>query len=228
MQKSIPIFIIISTIVAGIFLLFPQIDIAVSGLFYNEQERFFLDGGVTGFIHNSVSFVAVGVGSLWIGLLLYSFIKKQNLWGISRRKLIYLLLALLIGPGLVVNTVFKDNWGRARPRVVQQFGGEKEFTPPFIMTNQCEKNCSFVSGDPSVGFYFFALALAFPARRKLFTAVAFSLGGIYGATRVIQGAHFFSDVIFSGVFTFATCYLLYLLLVKKENLSMGVIDEKHN
>jgi membrane-associated phospholipid phosphatase len=33
-------------------------------------------------------------------------------------------------------------------------------------------------------------------------------GGLVGLGRIIQGAHFLSDVIFSGIFVFVVAYLL--------------------
>jgi lipid A 4'-phosphatase len=170
------------------------------------------------FIHNSVTYLTKFLVVLWIALLTINYFSKKNIWGLTKKQLSYLLLALILGPGLVVNGIFKDHWGRARPNTVTEFSGTKTFTPPFIMSDQCEKNCSFVSGDPSVGFYLFALAFAIPARKKLFSSLAMGLGCVYGATRIMQGAHFFSDVIFSGVFTFSVCYLLWLVMFGNEEL----------
>jgi lipid A 4'-phosphatase len=212
------LFIIISSIIAVIFLLNPNIDLFVSGLFYKPDEKFFLSAfALPVYIHESVQYVTRLIAIFLVALLFLGSANKSKVYyGLTKRKLIYLLLALIIGPGLAVNVIFKDHWGRARPSTVQEFGGTKTFTPPFIISDQCEKNCSFVSGDPSVGFYIFAFAFAFPARRKLFSGVALALGGIYGTTRIVQGAHFLSDVIFSGVFTITVCYLLGLLILKKE------------
>ena len=216
MNKSFIAFIIISAVIAVIFVKFPQIDIWVADLFYNEGDRFYLNTNYSlpGYIHDSIRPFVIFLAFSLISLLISSFITKKVFFGFTRKKIIYLILALAIGPGLIVNTVFKDQWGRARPRQVEEFGGSKTFTPAFIMSDQCERNCSFTSGDPSVGFYFFAFAFAFSDRRKLFYSVAMSSGVIVGMTRVVQGAHFFSDVIFSGVFVFTSCYLLYLLMLK--------------
>lgn len=208
---------IISTAVAAIFIAFPQIDLFVSGLFYVPGKKFFLSENIVLVaIRHVVEITAAGLGILWVVVLVAGFVKKKDIWGLSRIRVIYLLLALAVGPGLVVNAVFKDMWGRARPSQIEMFGGKKQFTPAFIISDQCNVNCSFVSGDPSIGFYFFALALAIPKKRKLFTGVALGLGGIFGATRILQGGHFLSDVIFSGVFTFLASYLLYIAMQKLE------------
>ena len=49
---------------------------------------------------------------------------------------------------------FKDTWGRARPINIQEFGGDKIYTQPFIKSDQCEKNCSWISGESSAAFSF--------------------------------------------------------------------------
>jgi lipid A 4'-phosphatase len=229
MNKKVIAFLSISCLIAAIFLLFPQIDLNISKLFYTPEEKFFWREFVLlVFLHNSVRFIAISLTILWSILLLITYITKKNVLGLTKTKLLYLLLVLILGPGLVVNGIFKDNWGRARPNTVTEFGGTKIFTPPFIMSNECEKNCSFVSGDPSVGFYIFALAFAIPARKKLFSSLAMGLGCVYGATRIIQGAHFFSDVIFSGIFTFSVCYLMYLLMLRGEEKKLSSVIVKES
>jgi lipid A 4'-phosphatase len=211
------LFLAISTILAITFMQFPQIDLFVSGFFYKEGQKFYLDAHpILMFLHGSVTYITATISVLWIGLLIATSIRKQSVWGLSRLRVIYLLLALIVGPGLVINSLFKENWGRARPSQVEMFGGVAKFTPAFVISDQCPGNCSFVSGDPSVGFYFLALALAIPARRRFFVILAIASGFVLGATRVMQGAHFFSDVIFSGIFTCATVFLLYWGLLKIE------------
>ena len=64
----------------------------------------------------------------------------------------FLVAVLVVGPGLVANSIFKDNWGRARPREVVELGGTKPFTPPLLPATSCSRNCSFVSGEASSMF----------------------------------------------------------------------------
>lgn len=215
--KAIALYVTISAVLAGMFILWPGIDLAVAAYFFRPQEKFFLSQHpFFVFVHDSVSYLAGALLVLWGGLLLAGYWCKREVLGVPRRTLLYLILAMALGPGLVVNTVFKDNWGRARPHQIEAFGGTKQFTPAFVMTDQCERNCSFVSGDPSVGFYLVALAFAFPARRRLFTIFGLGVGIGLGATRVVMGAHFLSDVLFSGVFTVAVCYWLWRVMMKRE------------
>jgi lipid A 4'-phosphatase len=71
-----------------------------------------------------------------------------------RRQGIFLLLSVVIGPGLLVNTVFKDHWGRPRPRDVVEFGGPLHYRPAPLPGG--EGGASFPCGHCSVGFLFAA------------------------------------------------------------------------
>ena len=118
---------------------------------------------------------------------------------------LFLLLALLIGPGLVANVGFKDHWGRARPREVTEFGGSAYFTPALAPQFQnTRSNGSFVSGDGAFGFFLTAFAYVVPPRfsRKVFWATL-TTGGVFGFVRIAMGAHFFSDVIYAAFFMLA-------------------------
>lgn len=221
------LYVVISSAIAAVFLYHPQIDLDVASLFFRPRENmisdepvifgFFLrENPVFVFLHESVRYVTITTAAFLFAMLGLNYIKKNDVLGFTKKKIAYLILCLAIGPGLVVNAIFKDNWGRARPHQVENFGGTKEFTPPFVMTDQCERNCSFTSGDPSVGFFFFSFAFAFPNRRKQFASLAAILGTVYGSTRIVQGAHFFSDVIFSGIFVFGICYVLHKIMFKKD------------
>ena len=125
-------------------------------------------------------------------------------------------MCLWIGPGLVVNFVFKDHWGRPRPIMIQEFAGDKLFQEPFVISNQCGKNCSFVCGDASIGFWIFAfMPLLATRRRKLLVfIVAIVAGSVLGLMRMAQGGHFFSDVVFCGLFVYICTWIVYLVMYK--------------
>jgi lipid A 4'-phosphatase len=120
--------------------------------------------------------------------------------------LVFLLSAVILGPGLLVNMGLKDNWGRPRPRQVMEFGGEKHYEPPLSPGLRCDDCHSFVSGHASIGFCFFGLALLSRSRKWLWLpAIA---GTAIGVTRIAQGGHFLSDVLFSGwVVWYSTVFL---------------------
>jgi lipid A 4'-phosphatase len=137
--------------------------------------------------------------------LVYGYFKPVSSVSRQRKRLVYVLVAILLGPGLIVHTLFKDQWGRARPRNLIEFGGDKIHTPAFVISDQCERNCSFVSGHAAIAFFF--VVFGFVGRKRwLWPGLAIGVAGAIG--RVIQGGHFFSDVMFAGFFVYFTCWLL--------------------
>ena len=126
---------------------------------------------------------------------------------------LFLAICLAVGPGLIANIVLKDHWGRARPAQIVQYGGEKMFSPPLIPTDQCQKNCSFVSGEASSIFMiFYAAALILPHRFALLIVIG-TLGGMtVGGIRISQGAHFPSDIVFAGLFMAIAAAIVHELM----------------
>jgi len=203
--------------IGALLVAFPQVDLAITGLFYDPFDGFYLRANP--FIRLVFEGVPWITRTVVIGLLVF-VIAAWTLWRRHdycmrlRCAALYLLLVMIIGPGLLVNTVFKDQWGRARPSQVEQFGGTKLFTRAAIPTDQCEKNCSFVSGHASVGFFFLALAFVWPRRRILWLAVGTGMGLGIGFIRMLQGGHFFSDVIFCGIVVYLTARVLHALMFR--------------
>lgn len=199
-------------IVAAIaFGMFPELDLWTSELFYRADAGFYLkDSWWAVAIYESIPLIAIGVGGASALLLVHNLIRGRQSGPFSNRFLLFILVALALGPGLVVNVGFKDHWGRARPRDVTEFAGTRTFTPALVPSDQCERNCSFVAGHPSVMFWLAAVgyAAATRRRRKLIYAGAAILGLIAGLGRIVQGGHFLSDVVFSGLAVFAVVWLL--------------------
>ena len=205
------VLLVVGIVAAVVFTAYPGIDLWMSGLFFRPESGFFLkDSWWAVAIYESIPITAivVGVGSLLV--LILNLVRKRQAGPLSNRFLIFTLVALAVGPGLVVNAGFKDHWGRARPRDVTEFSGQKHFTPALQPTDQCERNCSFVAGHPSVVFWLAALGFAAASRRRrnrIFVAAA-TLGLVAGFGRIVQGGHFLSDVVFSGLAVFAVVWAL--------------------
>ncbi|MDE4955228.1 PAP2 family protein, partial [Francisella tularensis subsp. holarctica] len=82
--------------------------------------------GFLGFLHWFARFFPIFFSIIVILFLLGSlFIDKFKIK--YRKAILFIAVCLWIGPGLVVNYVFKDHWGRPRPVMVKQFNGEKIF-----------------------------------------------------------------------------------------------------
>lgn len=198
------------------FLFFPNIDLIVSGWFYDPATHgWAMNGTPLG------DFVRKGVPPLLVGLVLFlavlwlaGKVYRQRFLGVTGPVVLYLVLSLAIGPGFLANTVFKDNWGRARPSTVQELGGDRQFTPPFMVTDQCDRNCSFVSGHGALGFWLVALAFLAPGAWRGRAIVVALVGGSWvGFVRIAQGGHFLSDVFYAGVLVVTVSWFLHRWIV---------------
>jgi lipid A 4'-phosphatase len=190
---------------AFLFLALPEIDLAVSSLFYRPAEGFSL--GNTAWVQFFYLW-SPRLVNLWAILLIAAVM--ASLWhrfGNLRRPALFLLAVLAVGPWLSV-TVLKDHWGRARPAQIVEFGGDRRFTPAWVITDQCDNNCSFVSGHASGAFSLMALAWVFPRRRKLWLIAGVAWGAHMGLVRMAQGGHFLSDVVFAGFILYFSADLL--------------------
>jgi membrane-associated PAP2 superfamily phosphatase len=132
-----------------------------------------------------------------------------------RRPALFLVLVAAIGPGLLVNVVFKDHYGRPRPREVQELGGEDRFLPVWVKGHDPQAK-SFPCGHCSMGFYLSTPYLVLRRRRRA-AALAFLVSGIgfgfaLGAARMMAGGHFLSDVVWSGGMVWLVALALYRLL----------------
>lgn len=131
-----------------------------------------------------------------------------------RLALAFVVLAGALGPGLLVNSGFKDNWQRARPYQVREFGGTQQFTRATVMTDQCDNNCSFVSGHVSCGFFFASLMLLWPRHRLAWAATGVVAGWIIGFARMADGAHWLSDVLWAAPITLLCSWLVWRVLLR--------------
>jgi lipid A 4'-phosphatase len=220
MRKYFLVFLMLSALLAALFFFFPVIDLWAAARFYDPNRGFTIPNTSSAkalpFLPwLAKSFVTVSWLVIAVNMIRSYFFGKKMPVVASNRVVIFLLFTLGIGPGLVVNTILKDHCGRARPFQVRQFGGDRRFTAAFVISDQCKTNCSFVSGDASLGY--FGLAFFFVARRRkiLVATAAVFAGTLIGFVRMAQGAHFLSDVIFAGVFTFLAGWLLYFLLLHR-------------
>lgn len=112
------------------------------------------------------------------------------------------LVSLALGPGLLVNVILKDHWGRPRPVQTEIFGGSFPFVPAGEISTFCSRNCSFVSGEASAAFWLICLVpmVPVPYRRAALVCVL-GLAITTSALRLAFGAHYLSDVVLAGFLT---------------------------
>lgn len=165
-------------------------------------------------LYNSIQPVVGLAIALPILVWIYNLITKKDLLHVNKRVILYLLLVVAIGPGIIVNDIFKDHWGRARPAETTMFGGHKEFTPAFVLSDQ--GGYSFSCGHAAGAFFLIALALLAKKRRTFWMSLALSYGVAISFIRIAAGGHFFSDTIVSFFIVYITTLIFYGLFFKEE------------
>lgn len=194
----------------------PMLDIWVSSLFFDDgfylkDKPYFMpiNKGIPEFL----VLVAVMFCGFWgLGILR----GKKWLFGIDTKKTILVGGSMFFGPALIVNGMFKSLWGRARPLAITDFGGDKDFSPAMVVSDQCHLDCSFVSGHTAVAFWAISLALLAPKKyRNLAVSFAIFFGLLTAFVRVAQGYHYFTDVFFSAIINF---YIVWYLYYKQSSL----------
>lgn len=146
----------------------------------------------------AVSILAFSIGLVW---------RPLRKW---RKASLYLVACLALGPGLIVNGLLKDHWGRPRPDQLVEFGGKFAYEPVLTM-DFSSVGKSFPCGHATLGFMFFALVFLLPGRRGLQgLAFWFALmaGLAFGVARIVQGGHFLSDVLWAGGICWLVSYAL--------------------
>lgn len=154
--------------------------------------------------------------------------KKPNLtpW---RKAGVFLALFLIIGPGIVVNAGFKDNWGRPRPREIIQFGGKKEFLETW-QRGERGAGRSFPSGHSSAAFFmiapFFIYRRSKPPVARIWLIAGSVFGILMSIARIAQGGHFLSD----NIWAFGMVYLigLWLAAFMKLDTDTEIAKERMN
>ena len=163
---------------------------------------------------------SISLGIAGLAAFLISFARKDYYrW---RRPGAFLALLLILGPGLLVNSAFKEHWGRPRPREIVEFGGKKQFLQPW-QKGEDGNGRSFPSGHSSAAFYMAAPYLIYRRRDKR-RAYAWLAGGllfgfVMSIARITQGGHFLSD----NLWAFGVVALTALLLAALLNLD-GAAD----
>lgn len=201
---------------AVLFVAVPGLDLAVSRAVFLGARRFLLTDTAFARAVNAATPWAVGITvAAILALAVAILIRRRPLLGCDLRRVAFLVLSFAVGPGLVVNAVLKPHWGRARPNDIVEFGGTAQFTPAVLPADQCAANCSFVSGDVAIAFAYVAIALLLPQRwRTAGIAAALLLGCGIAALRLLQGAHFLSDVIFAALLTLLPIAVFATLLLR--------------
>lgn len=207
----------IAVLVGLLFGIFPGLDISISAPFYDPVKKDFL-------LHWSPTLMFLRDAAMWIVTalaapafiaLVVKILHPRSRLLIAGRAMVFLIATIAIAPGLVTNVLLKDNWPRSRPVDVPQFNGQEPFTAWWDPRGICHNNCSFIGGESSGAFWTLApAALTPPSWRPLAYAAALLFGAGVGMLRVSFGAHFFTDIVFSGIFTYLIIWCAHGLIYR--------------
>ncbi len=207
---------------AVVFTLWPGIDLAVSAWFFRAGEGFWLGKLRSINLVREAIRIMMSVTPLIALVMLALAVFGVRLLAIPAKLWGYIFLLFLIGPALLANVVFKNNWGRARPEDITEFGGSAQFTPALQWTSECDTNCSFVSGE---GAGATALAISFALlipfllpgmaqkRRRKVLLAALIVPATAIVLRIVMGRHFLSDTVFAILLVLAVGLGLFRLMM---------------
>ncbi len=191
-----------------------QLDLRWISAFYKTDQGWFLRNQQPWlwlYKYGTLPGLALAVFSL-IGFYLS---RTKASWKGLQRHFLLVILTILIGPGLLVNALGKDYWGRPRPEQVQAFSGQWEYRSVFS-PGVPGRGKSFPCGHCTMGYAFLTLVVFWKRFRWVawiggLTALAY--GSLLGVARMAAGAHFPTDVLWSlGIILMVITALYYCVL----------------
>lgn len=212
-----------------------EIDMLVSQALYTETHED-LNLGDLGpwwaiYLLGTLFSMTLGFGGLVVWLY-YKFTRQRS---IVAHVGVFFFLGLLVGPGLIVNAILKPIVTRPRPHHVVEFGGDHEFVPVGNL-GFSNYSKSFPCGHATLGFFLMIPGFLFLHRSQAialsFIGFGLVFGGVIGLGRIVEGAHFVSDVVWSGGFVYLSCVAIYFLTGLKarlhgEGIWTNVEDSQH-
>jgi lipid A 4'-phosphatase len=207
----------LALVIGLLFGLYPELDLKLAALFYDPKTRIFplkLDW-LAGVARDAAMWIAWGLAAPAIAALIVKLLRPDRPLMMSGRAILFLLATLTLSAGVLTNLTFKSYWGRPRPVVVTEFGGDLPFVPWWDPRGDCGRNCSFFSGEGATAFWTLApAALTPPTWRPLAYAAATVFGVATSGLRMAFGGHFFTDVAIAGLVTFLVIWLAFALIYR--------------
>ncbi|MFH1985617.1 MAG: phosphatase PAP2 family protein [Pseudomonadota bacterium] len=191
------------------------VDLRVAGSFFRPGDGWFLaakEPWLWLYRYGTIPGIVLSVGALIVWGM--SFVRAR--FAPWRSISLLIVLTSVIGAGLLVNTVLKPYWGRPRPDQIVAFGGLWEYRHVH-QPGTPGKGESFPCGHCTMGFVFVAVFFAYRRSPRLALAggaAGIVLGGLLSAARIVQGAHFFLDTVWSLGIILLTAQVLYYLVLQ--------------
>lgn len=198
-------------LLAVAFMVWPEIDLAVAANFHQNDWAWLLprDSLLVEWPYKGLPYAGRLLVLLFLFLLLATFFKRFSAFRAQRLLFAFLLSGALVGPALIVDAGLKNHIGRARPAQVEEFGGMLRFTPAFMPSNQCDHNCSFVSGHVATTAFVMIFGwLGSPRIRHRWLALSLAAAAYMSFIRMSAGGHFLSDCLFAWFSTYFSLWLV--------------------
>ena len=200
--------------VTMVLLMGHPLDLAVAKYFYDPASKKFLAEfePAIGRLRDNGLVAIVTCAGFVIAAVVKRLRRQPPGPATSARAILFLVSTLLLAPGLLVNLGLKDHWHRPRPAHLTEFGGKQNY--PYVdwwnSAGQCDRNCSFVSGEASSAAWMFAPAMLAPPPWR---AAAFAAAAVFTAVisfvRMAAGGHFLTDVLFAIMLTLIVIWVMH-------------------
>jgi len=226
MQKTKLLYSFIATVLVSLsFIIFPQTDILISRIFYSTyHQKFCLKDNLFFNLFSFSTYIFIFFFITCAFKKIYKNIAKYRDYKFSKsRNEIILLLVFFLGSVILTQIWAKNFFKRARPQNILEFGGEKIFTPPFVVSDECNTNCSFFSFHASIVTLLFIHFFFFNRKRSI-KYLSFIYALLVCTIRIIQGNHFLSDIVISIC---CTLNMYYFILSIDKYSTKYTKDEKN-
>ena len=126
------------------------------------------------------------------------------------------ILTAILGPGLLVNGILKPNWGRPRPSEIAGMGGDREYRRVWEPQGPGQGR-SFTCGHCAMAYAVSSVAAFYPLHPVIAViglTGGLAFGTVTGIARLVQGGHFPTDIVWSGVLVLMLIVALYYLVLR--------------
>ena len=216
---SLKLAFVITIVCSILFITLPEIDLLFTSLFFEGGNNFLLRNSsihsfMDAWVRPSIKYLVM----ILAALTALSIISNGQYIGWSIRNIICIVLTFSLGPGLLVNGLLKEFIGRARPKNIIEFGGDKIFSPAYFPSDQCAHNCSFVSGDVAFAFATIVFPLLLSGlKKKVGILISIVFGMSIAFYRLGTGAHFLSDTVLAGLLSVITALFCYIIIIENHH-----------
>ncbi len=208
-RRELIVLIAVGAVVTALFAATP-LDIAAARIFYrpNAVDHWPLAHQLPwSVLYRSAPWITASLVLASFAGLAAGFARRRETW---RRYGVFVLLSVVLGPGLIINGVFKDHWDRPRPRDIVEFGGPLHYAPAPL---RGEGGASFPCGHCSVGFLYGIGWWIWRRRHPPWAGASLAAGLLAGTAlglgRMAAGGHFLSDVVWSALLALGVAHAVY-------------------